>query len=141
MKSVNFQFGMSVVLLFSGSAMAQSLKPVTPGTLAEEIADTANDIFNVFNVNAGDYEYKIVSMDSPLNGDISTTTMVLVGESVGGPAGYEAAFVLTPHDQITSVHGASRSGNGVSLKVLDSSFNSKNIRIKYDPVARALQIL
>ena len=65
---------------------------------AQAAVSMANDVFQVKQVRASDgMSYKIVEMDSGLNGDLTSTIIVLVGQDVGGAAGYDKAFQIGPN--------------------------------------------
>ena len=89
------------------------IKPIQPDS---EEANVADGIFSVTNLELGKYAYKIVAMDSKLNGDTSVTTILLVGEgSVGGEAGYDVAFQLTPSENGYALDSASIEKGEIAL--------------------------
>lgn len=82
--------------VFSFTAFAD-LKPMATQGQEADVAAVAASIFSVKNFQIGKYAFKVTEMDSALNGDVQTTTILTVGEGgVGGAAGYDAAFLITP---------------------------------------------
>lgn len=103
-----------VLAALIGVSAAADVTPISPNTPAQKVANTASDIFDVTEFRIGDYKFKLVGMDSQLNGDLNVTAILLVGYlEVGGAAGYDAAFQLTPVDGRQTVK---------SLKVEKDSF-------------------
>ncbi len=104
-----------------------------------DIADVASNVFYVKHVKAGKYAYKVVSMDTRLNGDLSDTVMVLVGENgVGGAAGYEAAFHLPVTEARNSLVGVRRVKNKVELTFSDLSGKKSKLLVRYDRESKTL---
>jgi hypothetical protein len=100
----------------SGISVMADVQPIKPNTEQSKVAALANDIFSVTNLKLGKYAYKIVDMDSKLNGDLTATTIILVGEGgVGGLAGYEASFQLSPTDDIRALISASIENGEIAL--------------------------
>jgi hypothetical protein len=129
---------LSVLLLTVMNAVAE-IPSIPKNTQAETVANTANDIFSVQHFKIGIYAYKVVQMDSILNGDISTTTMVLVGENgVGGLAGYAAAFQLSPTEARNSLSKAKVSGGKLELTFSDLLGVKTKVRVLYNPATQTL---
>jgi len=120
------------------------LKPVEEKSTAGEVAIQASEIRSVRDFKIGKYAYKVVYMDSRLNGDISTTTMLIVGEGgVGGEAGFEAAFQITPTENAEII--GMRSLRIVRGKLVFTLIGGdmKDVRkvYKYDPKTKTLKEL
>jgi len=96
-----------LVSLSAGLALAD-VPPISPGSKAEAMANVANEIISVTKLKARDLSYQVVSMvDSAYNSDANVSTIVLVGEKgVGGAAGYESAFALSPTEELRSLKSA-----------------------------------
>ncbi len=112
--------------------------PIKEGTPASDIAGQANQIFKVFNLRAGDEAYKIVEMDTRLNGDLNSTIVVLVGTDVGGAAGYEEAYQIGPN-LLSTLRDARVQGDRIVVSGGDGiTGNVKTISIKFDPASKML---
>ena len=96
------------ISIFSLNALAADIQPVTQKSRPAELSDTVANIFWVKNLDIGNYAYKVVALDSELNGDTTTTVFVIVGEGgVGGGAGYDKAFQISPTEEIAWVRKVS----------------------------------
>ena len=128
------------ISIFSLNAFAGQVQPVTQKSRAAELADTAANIFWVKNVDIGKYAYKVISMDSELNGDTTSTIFVVVGEGgVGGGAGYDQAFQIAPTEEISYVTKVTVSNSGY-LKVDYARPDGKKAHTyyKYDATKKVL---
>ncbi len=124
----------SVLALASTTAFA-GLSPIkSTDESAMKASRIANDVHTVEYVAAGDLTYKIVQMDSGLNGSIGSTIIVHVGEQVGGVAGYEAAFVLGPKvlQGILEVKAKGSSVEVTGIRDYLESVQPTKLLIKYD---------
>lgn len=95
---------LTAILMPALSARAD-VTGVVAGTDAYAVANDASAISKVVSFKIGTRDYKVVSLDSKLNGDVTMTTILFVGEDnmgVGGAAGYEAAFILSPTQAVGS---------------------------------------
>lgn len=118
------------------------LPAVQSGTAEDGIAAAANDVFWEKTVEIGKYAYKVVAMDTHLNGDIGATTVVLVGEkAVGGLAGYDSAFILSPSsDAIYVTKVREKKGYLEITSVKPNDPQSKvTKKYKYDPATKTLK--
>lgn len=105
----------------------------------DDLAMKANDVFSVTNLKIGDTAFKIVSMDTRANGDLSATTMVLVGENgVGGAAGYEGAFLVGPEESRNSLKSAKRQGGVLVLTFYNFDGGTTKLRLRYDKANNTL---
>jgi hypothetical protein len=127
------------VSIFSLNLFAAEIQPVTQKTRAAELADTAANIFWVKNVNIGKYAYKVVSMDSALNGDLTSTIFVIIGEgAVGGGAGYEQAFQIAPTEEIAYVRKVSVDKGTLQLDYVRPDGTKSKTSYVYDATKRVL---
>lgn len=134
------QFALALGFVLASAAARADYKAVTSGSKEDKVARIANSILAVYTLELGEYNYQIVSLDSNLNSDIGLTTMVMVGEGgVGGQAGYEAAFKLTPTDQLKVLDSAKVQNGKIELNFLDEDNNHVIKRLKYDPSSRTLR--
>jgi hypothetical protein len=61
-------------------------------------------------------------MDSKLNGDVTGTTILLVRRGfVGGEAGYDAAFLLTPNEDAGNLRSARIENGEIALRLSNRS--------------------
>lgn len=131
-----------VASLTSLTAFAD-LKPIQSGTKADEIASTANGVFNVKQIGSGNLQYKLVTMDTVLNGDVGTTSILLTGEEVGGEAGYDSAFLLSPRGEdslsVMSVSNIEPAANGVKVTYSDGEGATKSQVVKFDGKTKTLK--
>lgn len=134
------QFIVAVSLIFAGITAQADYKAVASGSPADRVAQVANSILKVYTLELGDYVYQIVSMDSELNSDIGLTTMIMVGQGgVGGQAGYEAAFQVTPTGDLKVLDSAKVTDGKIELGFLDSNNQHVVQRVQYDPRNRTLK--
>jgi len=140
----------SLVCVSSISALAD-IDQIKPESKEEQVARDANDVLPVTNLELGEYAYKIVSMDTTLNGDLSSTTILLVGEGeLGGAAAYDnkksrvffqiASFQLTPVGDAGSLNSARVEHGEISLTFLNR--NSGGIikkMVHYDATSGTLK--
>lgn len=134
------QFALALGFVLASAAARADYKAVTSGSKEDKVARIANSILAVYTLALGDYSYQIVSLDSNLNSDIGLTTMVMVGEGgVGGQAGYEAAFKLTPTENLKVLDSAKVENGKIELNFLDEDNNHVIKRLKYDPSSRVLK--
>lgn len=133
------KFILTMLSVLIGCCAHADVPAISPGSQQEGIANVANSIFSVSYLHVGKYAYQIVSMDSKLNGDLALTTIVLVGENeVGGEAGYEAAFQLTPTKDLRSLDSAKVTGPEISF-TFDKMDGTKTIKtMHYDPKTKTL---
>ena len=128
--------------MFPSVTNCADVLPIEAGSTAGKAADVANRIWSVQLLSLNNVKYKIVSLDSSLNGDLNATTIILVGESVGGEAGYEAAFLITPDKTQPDILGlkSARVGEG-SIEVVLSRLDGEPVtkHFIYDPKARLLK--
>jgi hypothetical protein len=127
------------ISMFSLNALAADIQPVTQKSRAAELANTAANIFWVKNINIGKYAYKIVSMDSELNGDTAATIFVIVGEGgVGGGAGYEQAFQIAPTEEISYVRKVSIDRDALKFDYVRPDGTKGKVSYVYDAAKRVL---
>lgn len=100
--------------------------------------DTRLNLYERSSFPNGDKKYKIVAMDSVLNGDLSTTTILMVGDEVGGAAGYDSAFQLTPTNEYQSISKIRFLHNGVEVSL--RSFEGKTTKklLRFDSKSNTL---
>ncbi len=122
------------------NAVAADLKPVVMGTKEADVAIRANDVFSVKHLKLGGKTYKFVSLSSVLNGDVSSTTILLVGDEVGGEAGFEDAFVLSPAGEINSLKSARVVGKEVEVVLYQFTGKPVKKMLRYDAVAKTLKM-
>ena len=132
-----------IVSLASLSAYAD-LKPIADGTPAMDHAINANGIFSVKSVRSGDLTYKLVTLDTPLNGSVNNTSILLTGGEVGGEAGFEAAFLISPQMEndkatVATADDIKLSPSGVELYTFDIEGNRTKRTIKFDPKSKVLK--
>jgi len=140
MKQVFF----AVVSLISVSAYALELKPLKQEEDKHSLAERASSVHYVKVFSAGKRKYKIVEMDSPLTGAASTNTILLVSEEgmdVGGEAGHEAAFVITPSEKIGAFYGSIgiEKGDVLVFRLYDFERKPVTRRFRYDGKNRVLK--
>ena len=131
---------LTLAALVTSSAFA--LPPIKEDAKAMEVAYIANNVLKVDVVKAGGLVYKIVEMDSALNSDLTSTVMVLVGtQSVGGAAGFDAAFQVGP-EPMNSLKSVKVVGDRVELTGYEivNTVTTKTISIKYIPATKELSI-
>lgn len=134
------RFAAVLTLIAAGAPAHADYKAVTSGSKADRVAQVANSILKVYTLELGDYVYQIVSMDSELNSDIGLTTMIMVGQGgVGGQAGYEAAFQVTPTDDLKVLDSAKVANGKIELNFLDSDGQHVIRRVQYVPHTKILK--
>ena len=114
---------------------------VVAGTEAYGVANDASAITKVVSFKIGTREYRIVSLDSKLNGDVTMTTILFVGEDnmgVGGAAGYEAAFVLSPTDTAGSFKAVAVVKNQITVSMYSLEGKVIVAKYSYDPARKLL---
>lgn len=127
-------------MLAGMSAMAAEIPAIPKNTQAETVANLAVSIFSVKDFMINNYAYKVVQMDSALNGDLSSTVIVLVGEgAVGGGAGYEAAFQMGPTQQRNALTKAEKRGGKLELTFIDLNGVKSKVRVVYNPANQTLR--
>lgn len=138
MKTTSTMTGL--LIAFTGISAAADIAAIDPNTPAEKAANEASQIFEVQNFKVGQYAFKLVRMDSRLNGDLSTTSIVLVGDgAVGGAAGYDAAFLLTPAEKRKTVKSLKVEKDGFVITFYDfNGPSTQTVRFTYDPKTRVL---
>ncbi|MBC7691603.1 MAG: hypothetical protein H7222_07520 [Methylotenera sp.] len=143
MKIVSMLLITIAVSMTSVSAFADNLKAITPGSRSATVAQSASLVNSVQNFMINDYAYKLVNMDSELNGDTSSTTILMVGANgVGGAAGYDAAFQITPNGTDFSFKSAKQEGDTIEVKLYSSTGEGTLITkvLKYDPATQTLSV-
>lgn len=139
-----FALSILVLLLTAASAHAD-LKPIGQSSKWFKYVSIANDVSNVKQVKAGDKTYRLVTMDTPLNGDVASTSILLVGDEVGSDAGYDAGFVLSPRpmkdgsNELNVVTDISPRANGVELKAYTPYGDAASRTVVYDAKAGVLK--
>ena len=130
----------SLLVSVSMQGALADVPAVTPGSKEEAVANVANDIFSVTNLKIGKWAFQIVSMDSQLNGDLNTTTMVLVGNGeVGGAAGYQAAFKLSPTAELQSLKSARVLNGQIALTFYNADGKLVEKLYSYDASSKSLK--
>ncbi len=136
-------FNTAIITALTSLSAFADLSPISATSKAQPIADQANAIFSVTNVRSGTQAYKLVTMDTVLNGDVGTTSVLLTGQDVGGEAGYDAAFLLSPRSDSTTdamgISGLVATANGVEITYSDSNGLSKKRTASYDAKAKILK--
>ena len=130
---------LALVSMFSILAFAE-LKTVPDGTPEQQVSFQASSVYSVNNFQIGKYAYKLVRMDSQLNGDLTETTILLVGEgAAGGAAGYNGAFIITPTVSGTLMRNMKVVKNQIlfTLSNIDGKVVKKSYR--YDSVSNSLK--
>jgi hypothetical protein len=128
-------------LLLSTTVVRADISPIAASSKANSIAAQASNINSVTNLKIGDYSYKVVGMDSTLNGDLDQTTLVIVGQDgVGGGAGYDAAFLLTPTNEASSLVSAQASGDALLL-TLQGASGQITKKLQFDAASNTLKEL
>ncbi|MBS1985010.1 MAG: hypothetical protein JST16_12645 [Bdellovibrionales bacterium] len=137
---LNSKIALAFSILASASAFA--LAPLKEGSKAMDMANVANRIFQVHTLRTDGAVYKVVEMDSILNGDLNSTVIVLVGEQeVGGAAAFEAAYQVGP-EPINRLVDARVVGDHIELKGytgLDES-KPKKFSLKFNAATKDLAI-
>lgn len=143
---MKFALVMLSALSFASVALAApaNLPAIQENTQAMEVATVANSIHDVTFLRIGKIAYQIVQMDSGLNGDLSSTILIMVGEqAVGGNAGFEHAFQVGPNILINAESIKVRKGRLV-LRGLDAAVGDyvkkKTISVKYLADKKELEI-
>lgn len=143
---MKFALVMLSAVSFASVAFAApaNLPAIQENTPAMEVAYVANSIHSVKFVNIGKTAYQIVQMDSGLNGDLSSTILILVGEqAVGGNAGFDQAFQVGPNILINAESIKVVKGRLV-LRGLDAAagdfVKKKTISVKYLADKKELEI-
>ena len=142
MKKTSIVFALGLGLFLNTlNVQAADIQPIAPGTEASNLADTANRIFMVKNLRTKTKAYRIVAMDSVLNGSSGNTGLILVGDEVGSEAGYEAAFQLTPTEQYSSIVDARVVGNEleVTFSVMGNYKKTVKKRVSFDSKSNTLK--
>jgi len=112
---------------------------IQPGSREEGVANVASQIQSVTSLKIGTTAYQIVSMDSELNGDTTMTTIVLVGDQgVGGEAGYDAAFQLSPTADLRNMKSATKNGNNVDMVFYNQDGKLVKTSYHYDAATKTL---
>lgn len=136
---MNAILGIVLAASFSMAAFAADIKPVKQNTRKGKVANLAADIFMVKQVMIGKYAYKVVVMDSRLNGDVNSTSMIIVGEGgVGGGAGYDNAFFMTPVDPHMAITDANVVNGALQVEYFDQDGNQSKKSYIYDPLKKVL---
>lgn len=135
------KIGVCAALVICGLSAMADVGPVAAGSKEEAVANVAGSIFTVKNLNLNGWAYKIVSMDSQLNGDLNSTTMVLVGQKeVGGLAGFESAFQLSPIGNRRSLSSIKVVNNEIELTFTDDMAKPTLVTyVHYDPTSKILK--
>lgn len=131
-----------LVLVTVGFTHASAeIRPVDDKSTAGQVAMTAASVESVQVFKVGKLVYKIVQMDSSLNGDLGSTVIVAVGEgAVGGAAGYGAAFVIAPGDHQTMSLRRARKVNGrIVLTLVDIEMKTIVKTVRYDANTHSLK--
>ena len=82
-----------------------------------------------------------MTMDSALNGDVNSTTILMVGDGeVGGAAGFTAAFVLTPNDQFQFLKSAKLVNGQIALELVDGNAVTLKKVVAYDSAKNILRM-
>lgn len=127
---------MKIVLAFLALLTAftahADIPPIEKGGDAYQIALRASNIFRVFNFRVQGMQYKLVEMDTNRNGDLTTTMVLLVGESVGGDAGFEAAFLLGPSEERHQLKSARAARKSLKLVFADINGGESTVYVAYD---------
>lgn len=121
------------------------LKPVATDAKEYKYVSLANDVASIKQVKAGDKTYRLVTMDSPLNGDVNMTSVLLVGDEVGGEAGFDAGFLLTPRllandtNELNVVTELAPRASGVEIKALTPDGTTVSRTLEFDAKANVLK--
>ena len=115
------------------------LKPIAENSKTMEFAQQASDTFMVKQIRSGNYSYKLVTLNTSLNGDSGTTSILLTGNEVGSEAGFESSFLLTPRESINSASDIIQTTNGVELTYLDAEGKTIKQAVKYDSKSKTLK--
>lgn len=131
---------LGLALAASISAFAHAdIKPVKLKSRAGKVAMQAADVFEVTNLQIADMHYKVVVMDSRLNGDLSATTFIVVGEgAVGGAAGFENAFLITPEQDYISIRGAAVVDEAIQVELYKLDGTTEKKSFVYDAAKKVL---
>jgi len=137
---------LTLIVLFaliyvSGIPVRADLPSIKPNSEEEKVAIIANAIFSVTDLKLGKYAYKIVAMDSKLNGDTTETTILLVAEGAfSAESDYEAAFRLTPVGDAGALRSA-RIENGEIALTFSNHATGGTIKkfVHYDATSRMLK--
>jgi hypothetical protein len=129
------------VIYVSGIPVRADIQSIKPNSKEEKVATIANDIFSVTDLKLGKYAYKIVTMNSKLNGDTTQTTILLVGEGdVGGEAAYDAAFQLTPVGDAGALRSARIENGEIALTFYNRATGGTIEKfVHYDATSRTLK--
>lgn len=132
-------FLISVLFFWSFASYSANLPALKEGqdVHVDSAISMANSVITVKTLKIGKYAYKLVMMDSGLNGDIFLTNLLLVGEgSVGSLAGFEAAFLLSTSASSLDVK---KSGDYLEVRQREDLDGKYSVaRYKFDPESKSL---
>jgi uncharacterized protein YecT (DUF1311 family) len=77
-------------------------------------------------------------MSSVLNGDTNNTSILLTGQEVGGEAGYDSAFLISPTATVQSADDLQLTDKGVTLSVQTQKGNISKRTVRYDEAKKIL---
>lgn len=127
------------VALIANSIQARA--DVKPMPYADQTAEMAAGIYSVKVLKVGDLVYKVVALDTDLNHDNDETTIVVVGRyQVGGAAGFDNAFLVTPVGNHTGLDAEPEVvGNTIKL-VFKNIYENKRYAVfyRYDTSSQTL---
>lgn len=131
---------LGIVFAASFSMLAHAdIKPVSLKSTKGRIAIQASNVFSVSYHDIGDDAYKVVSMDSRLNGDLSATGFIIVGEkAVGGAAGFDHAFLMTPKDEWLSISNATVVNGALQVEYFKLDGTTDKRSYAYDRTKKVL---
>lgn len=106
----------------------------------DQTAEFAAGIFDLKILKVDNLVYKIVELDSNLNHDLDSTTVVIVGEyAVGGAAGFDEAFQITPVGNYSVLIGTPEVvGKTIKLTLGDLEGKKYVVYYKYDRASKKL---
>ncbi|MBS1963993.1 MAG: DUF1311 domain-containing protein [Bdellovibrionales bacterium] len=139
-------FAISILALSLTAVSAHAdLKPVAMDAKEFKYVRLANDVASIKQVKAGDKTYRLVTMDSPLNGDVNMTSVLIVGDEVGGEAGFDAGFLLTPSllangsNELNVVTDLIPRTNGVEISALTPDGTTVSRSLVFDAKTNVLK--
>jgi hypothetical protein len=127
-------------ILVPGASVMADIQPIQAETDQYEVVVLANSIYSVTDLKLGEFAYRIVALDSKFNGDLTETTILLVNRGVvGGEAGYDVAFMLTPSDDAGSLRSARIEHGEIALTLIDRKGGTIKKFVQYDPISKTLK--
>ena len=138
-QSIGSKMTFALIFLAPMSIWAAQAPISASDTRGMAAASVAQAVYQVKQLSVGGTVYKIVEMDSALNGDNSTTVIVLVGKDDGSNSPYDAAFQVGP-GLLNHLDSARVKGDRVELTggVAADLATQRTISVKFNPKTKML---